>query len=388
MINAESVLNAAPDAMVIVDEKGTILLANLQTEKLFACHRDELIGKPVETLIPELRASQGNHHSQYFQAAHARPIGSDVKLQALRRNGAEVPVEISLSPLVTDEGTLVIAAIRDVTERRAAQTTAADAQTTTEEAHRAAVDAQRRAEEANRAKDEFLATLSHELRTPLNAILGWSTILASGHLNIEASGRAVQSVIRSARQQTRLVDDLLDVSRIVAGSLRLTVESVALAPVVEAAIDTIRLAADAKFIQLQVVLDSSDVVVAGDHARLQQIVWNLLSNAVKYTPKGGRILISLEYTNSFAEIVVKDSGRGIEPAFLPFVFERFRQADSSSTRAIGGLGLGLAIVRHLAELHGGTVNAHSEGANLGTTFTVRLPTSAVLADHGQTTLTP
>jgi PAS domain S-box-containing protein len=388
MIKAESVLNAAPDAMVIVDGKGTVVLANPQTEKLFACDREELIGRLVETLIPGFRHAHFVHRANNFQAADAHPLGSDVPLKALRKDGREVPVEISLSPLETDQGTLVIVAVRDVTGRRAAQTTAEDDQTTAQDAQKTAVDAQRTAEEANRIKDEFLATLSHELRTPLNAILGWSTILASGHLNIEASSRAVQSVIRSARQQTRLVDDLLDVSRIVSGSLRLTVESVALAPVIEAAIDTIRLAAEAKFIQLQVVLDSSEVVVSGDHARLQQIVWNLLSNAVKYTPKDGRILVTLEYTNSVAQITVKDSGRGIEPDFLPFVFDRFRQADSSSTRAIGGLGLGLAIVRHLVELHGGTADAHSEGANLGATFTVRLPIRAVQTDRRHGTPTP
>jgi PAS domain S-box-containing protein len=389
MIRAESVLDAAPDAMVIVDEKGTILLANIQAEKLFVCNRDDLIGKPVEILIPErLRSSHLDHRAKFFQDAHRRAMDADLNLQALRKDGEEIPVEISLSPLVTDHRTLVIAAIRDVTGRRAAQTTAEDAQTTAVDARRTAEDAQRKAEEANRIKDDFLATLSHELRTPLNAILGWSTILASGHLSIEASSRAVQSVIRSARQQTRLVDDLLDVSRIVSGSLHLTVQSVALAPVVEAAIDTVRLGAEAKFIQLQVVLDSSEVVVAGDHARLQQIIWNLLSNAVKYTPKGGRILVSLEYTNSVAQLTVKDSGRGIEPAFLPFVFDRFRQADSSSTRAIGGLGLGLAIVRHLVELHGGTVDAHSDGDNLGATFTVCLPIRAVQSDRRYTTHTP
>jgi PAS domain S-box-containing protein len=385
MIKAESVLNAAPDAMVIVDEKGAIVLANRQTEKLFACDHEELIGKPVEALIPGFRGADLVHRSHSFQAADAHPPGADLTLQALRKDGEEVPVEISLSPLETDQGTLVIAAVRDVTGRRAAQTTAEDAQTTAVDARRTAEHGQRKAEEANRIKDDFLATLSHELRTPLNAILGWSTILASGHLSIEASSRAVQSVIRCARQQTRLVDDLLDVSRIVSGSLHLTVQSLALAPVVEAAIDTVRLGAEAKFIQLQVVLDSSEVVVAGDHARLQQIVWNLLSNAVKYTPKGGRILVSLEYTNSVAQLTVKDSGRGIEPDFLPFVFDRFRQADSSSTRAIGGLGLGLAIVRQLVELHGGTVDVHSEGANLGATFTVRLPIRTVQTDSRHTT---
>jgi CheY-like chemotaxis protein len=179
------------------------------------------------------------------------------------------------------------------------------------------------------------------------------------------------------------VDDLLDVSRIITGSLRLTIEPVALTPIVEAAIDTIRPAALAKSIDLRVVLDSSDLVIGGDQARLQQIVWNLMSNAVKYTPKHGHISITLERTNSMAQLVVKDSGRGIPASFLPFVFDRFRQADSTTTRAIGGLGLGLAIVRHLVDMHGGTVEAQSEGDSLGSTFKVRLPIRAVMATRNQ-----
>jgi len=383
MINAQSVLDAAPDAMVVVDEKGTIVLANLWTEKLFVCNRDELIGKPVEILIPErFRSSHLDHRSKFFQAAHRRPMGAGLNLRALRKDGEEFPVEISLSPLLTDGCTMVIATIRDVTGPRDAQTTAEDW------ARRLAPDAQRMAVETDRSKDEFFATVSHELRTLLSATVGWSTILASRHLNIEPSDRAVQNIGRSALQQTRFVEDLLDISRIVYGTLRMTVEPVALAPVVEAAVDTIRLAAEAKFIELQVVLDSREVLVDGDSLRLQQIVWNLLENAVKYTPDGGRILVSLEYTNSVAQLTVKDSGRGIEPAFLPFVFDRFRRGNNSSTSAIGGLGLGLAIVRHLVELHRGIVEAHSEGDGLGATFTVRLPIRIEPSDHRHTTPTP
>jgi CheY-like chemotaxis protein/two-component sensor histidine kinase len=191
--------------------------------------------------------------------------------------------------------------------------------------------------------------------------------------------------MRSARQQASLIDDLLDMSRIITGKLRLTVEPVALTPVVEAAVDAIRPAASAKSIGLEVVLDSSDIVVPGDHARLQQIVWNRMSNAVRYTPKGGHILVTLERIDSKAEVTVKDSGRGISPSFLPYVFDRFRQADSTTTRATGGLGLGLAIVRHLVDLHGGTVEAQSEGENRGATFRVRLPIRPIAATRGRAT---
>ena len=193
MINAQSVLDAAPDAMVVVDEKGTIVLANLLTEKLFVCHRDELIGQPVEILIPErFRSSHLDHRSKFFQAADRRPMGADLNLHALRKDGGEFPVEISLSPLLTDGSTMVIATIRDVTGRRGTQTTAEDW------ARRLARDAQRTAVEADRSKDEFFATVSHELRTLLSATVGWSTILASRHLNIEPSDRAVQNISRSA----------------------------------------------------------------------------------------------------------------------------------------------------------------------------------------------
>jgi signal transduction histidine kinase len=243
--------------------------------------------------------------------------------------------------------------------------------------------AENEARDANRVKDEFLATLSHELRTPLSAILGWSTMLADGRLDAAHSRRAVQSIARSARNLARLVDDVLDVSRVVNGSLRLDVESVLMTSVVDGAVDSVRPAAEAKSIDLSVVVDRSELVVAGDHGRLQQIVGNLLSNAVKFTPKGGHVRVTLERANSWAELVVADTGRGIDPEFLPFVFEPFRQADGKTTRSVGGLGLGLAIVRDLVELHGGSVRAESAGEGLGATFTVRLPIRAVKPDRRQ-----
>jgi signal transduction histidine kinase len=243
-------------------------------------------------------------------------------------------------------------------------------------AYRAAVT---EAKSANRIKDEFLAMLSHELRTPLTAILGWSSMLAAGSLDATASPRAVQSIARNARQLAQLVDDVLDVSRIVTSSLQMDIQSVALTPVIEAAVDTIRPSADAKAIGLHVVLNPAELLVAGDSARLQQIVWNLLSNAVKNTPEGGLVHVTLERVKSRAEIVVSDTGRGISPEFLPFVFDRFRQENSGSTGTSGGLGLGLAIVRQLVDLHGGSVRAESGGENLGATFTVTLPIRAVHA---------
>jgi PAS domain S-box-containing protein len=235
------------------------------------------------------------------------------------------------------------------------------------------------AEEINRIKDEFLATVSHELRTPLNAIVGWTQILRMKNYARDAFPQAIEVIDRNARLQSQIINDIMDVSRIITGKLRLEVSPVRLDSVIEAAVDTVRPAADAKDVRIQVVVDSSAPPVAGDASRLQQVIWNLLSNAVKFTPKGGRILVRLERVNSSVKIIVSDSGSGINPDFLPFVFDRFRQADSSSSRQQGGLGLGLAIVRHLIEAHGGTVEAQSEGVNQGATFTVSLPVVAGLA---------
>jgi signal transduction histidine kinase/ActR/RegA family two-component response regulator len=234
-------------------------------------------------------------------------------------------------------------------------------------------DAREAAEAGNRAKDEFLALLSHELRTPLNAVYGWARMLRAGQIRDEGSQRALDAIIRNANAQVQLIDDLLDVSRVISGKMRLDVQSVDLKAVVEAALDAVRPAAEAKAIRLQPVLDPRAGPISGDPARLQQIVWNLLMNAVKFTDKGGRVQIHLQRINSHVEIVVSDTGRGIAADLLPFIFDRFRQGDSSSTRTHGGLGLGLALVKHLVDLHGGSVAAQSDGEGKGATFIVKLP---------------
>jgi signal transduction histidine kinase len=231
------------------------------------------------------------------------------------------------------------------------------------------------AETANRMKDEFLATVSHELRTPLNAIIGWTHMMRRGHLDDETKSRALETIERNAKSQAQLVEDLLDVSRMVSGKLLLKKVSVDVASVINAAIDAVQLAASSKDIELQVTLDPYARHVLGDASRLQQIVWNLLSNAIKFTPSGGRVNVYLERRKSNIAIRVTDTGQGIAPEFLPYVFERFRQADGGSTRRHGGLGLGLALVRHLAELHGGTIQAISEGEGQGATFIIELPST-------------
>lgn len=247
--------------------------------------------------------------------------------------------------------------------------------------------ARQEAETANRVKDEFLAVLSHELRTPLNPILGWSKLLQSGKLDATKTAFALETIQRNVNLQTQLIDDLLDVSRILRGKLLLNMHPVNLASITAAGIETVRLAAEAKSIQIQTYFDPDLGKVLGDAGRLQQVVWNLLSNAVKFTPTGGRVEIRLEQIDSNAQISVSDTGNGIEPEFIPYMFETFRQADSTITRKFGGLGLGLAIARHLVELHGGTINAHSAGSGLGATFLVQLPLINSLPYDTTTTLT-
>jgi signal transduction histidine kinase/CheY-like chemotaxis protein len=239
------------------------------------------------------------------------------------------------------------------------------------------------AEQASRVKDEFLATLSHELRTPLNAILGWSRLIDKNPGDPETVREGVRVITRNARVQADLIADLLDMSRIISGKLRLELEDVNLSDVVAASMDAIRHTADAKGIRIQAVLSPFLDTVRGDAGRLQQVVWNLLSNAVKFTPKGGDVEVVLARKGSRAEITIRDTGPGIEPELLPHLFERFRQGDASAARKHGGLGLGLSIVKQLVELHGGSVRAESRGAGQGATFTVELPLALVDPSEGE-----
>jgi signal transduction histidine kinase/ActR/RegA family two-component response regulator len=243
--------------------------------------------------------------------------------------------------------------------------------------------ARREAEAASRLKDEFLATLSHELRTPLTSILGWANLLHNGALNEEARAQALETIVRNAQTQKRLIDDLLDVSRIISGKLRLDVRQTGLGPVIEDAIEVVRPAADARRINITYQGDPAVGPIPADPGRILQVVWNLLFNAVKFTPEGGRVDVRLERAGSRARVVVSDTGQGIRPEFLPHVFDRFRQADGATTRVYGGLGLGLAIVRHLVEAHGGTVKAESEGEGRGATFSVTLPILAVRMESAE-----
>ncbi|MBD2503102.1 PAS domain S-box protein [Anabaena azotica] len=285
--------------------------------------------------------------------------------QYIHRNGRRVSIVLGIA-LLNDCDDQGVAFVLDISERKLAEQQR-DRLLCAERI------ARKEAEIANRIKDEFLAVLSHELRTPLNPILGWSKLLRSREFDAATTDRALETIERNARLQTQLIEDLLDVSRILQGKLSLNVSPVSLPIVIEAAIDTVRLAAEAKGIKIGSTFDSDIDQVIGDANRLQQVFWNLLSNAVKFTPAGGKVEIHLKQVNQQAQIQVIDTGKGITPEFLPYVFDYFRQADGTTTRKFGGLGLGLAIVRQVVELHGGTVVAKSAGEGLGATFTVNLP---------------
>jgi PAS domain S-box-containing protein len=289
-----------------------------------------------------------------------------------RPDGSRVIVIVNIAPLTDDRGEIAgaINCFYDVTERKnfecERETLLANERASRTEA-----------EEANRSKDIFLATLSHEVRTPLNAMLGWATILRNKQCTEQEVREGAEVIERNCRAQAQLIDDVLEVSRIVSGKLRLEIKPCDLASVIYAAIDVVRPAADAKRINVTAAIDPGAGPSSCDDVRIQQVVWNLLSNAIKFTPKGGRVQVTLDREESHARIVVSDNGQGIERGLLPYVFDRFRQADSSTRRKLGGLGLGLSIVKHIVEQHGGTVEASSDGEGRGATFIVRLPIQAV-----------
>ena len=363
-----AVLDTALDAVISMDATGRVTFWNPRAEQIFGWSREEAVGKPVAELIipPNKRAAHASGLAHYLRTGEGRLLNRRVEMIAVRRDGSEVPVELALVAVQEGEYHTFSAFLRDITERKRAEAER-------DRLFMAAEKARTEAEAASRAKDEFLATLSHELRTPLTSIVGWVYLLRSGKLDPSGVARGLETIDRNAMLQAQLVSDILDMSRIMAARFRLNVRPVELAPVVAAAIDSLVPAASAKSIRLQPVLDPSTGIVSGDADRLQQVVWNLLSNAIKFTPEGGRVDVTLQRVDAHLELTVSDTGRGVAPGFLPHLFERFRQADASTTRAHGGLGLGLAIVRHITELHGGTVQAESEGEGKGTTFRVRFP---------------
>jgi PAS domain S-box-containing protein len=363
-----AILDGAVDAVVGMNEAGCVDFWNPRAEQVFAWTAEEARGRAVADLIvPERFRHAHREGFARFLASGQERLNRRLEVTGRRRDGSEFPAEVTLIAFRRPDGSVRCTAfVADITERKAAEDERARLLAAAEEARG-------QAEAANRLKDEFLATLSHELRTPLNAIVGWVHLLRTGRLDENTTARALETIDRNAKIQTQLITDILDVSRIVSGKLRVRMRALELAPIVEAARDTVRLAAEAKGLRLAVALDPQAGPVMGDPDRLQQIVWNLLANAIKFTPDGGRVDVEVHREGAQVVMRVSDNGVGILPDFLPYVFERFRQADASTTRPQGGLGLGLAIVRHLSEVHGGSVRAESGGPGLGATFTLRLP---------------
>ena len=362
------------DAVIATDLNGAIKLINPVAEALTGWPAAEAVNKPLTEVFhiinEETRTPVESPFAIIKRAGQVVDIANHTTL--ITRDGRELPIEDSGAPIRDHAGKIigVIIVFHDVGERRRAEQ---------EREHllgreRAARGA---AEAADRLKDEFLATVSHELRTPLNAILGWAAMLNRGGLAAETAHNAAEIIERNARAQAEIISDILDVSRIITGKLHIDPQTVELAPIIMATVETVYPAANAKAITLTVALDDAPGFVAADPDRLQQIIWNLVANAIKFTPHGGHVEIRLTQSDAHLELRVSDDGIGISAQFLPHVFERFRQADSSTTRAHGGLGLGLAIVRHLVELHGGTVSAESAGVGQGAAFTVRLPLAKV-----------
>jgi PAS domain S-box-containing protein len=366
----QAISDSTDDVIFAKDIDGRLRYANPATLLLLGKTLDQVLGKTDAELLGDESAARSvmENDRRIMQTGISEEIEERVPLA----DGSH-RVWVSQKIPNRDASGKVIGLLgvsRDITDRKQS-----------EEAKQALLDTERQAradaDRASRMKDEFLATLSHELRTPLNAIMGWAAILSSDQATEEDRITGMETILRNAQVQTRIIEELLDMSRIVSGKIRLDVQQISLVSVVQAAIDTVRPAADAKNVRIIPVLDPYPGPLSGDPNRLQQVFWNLLSNAVKFTPKGGQVQVVLERVHSQIEVRIADSGEGIRSDFLPFVFDRFRQADASTTRRHGGLGLGLAIVKQLVELHGGTVGVSSRGTGEGATFSVIMPVAAV-----------
>jgi len=362
------------DAVISTDVEGRVTFMNRVAESLTGWRQAEALGRFLteifQILNEESRQPVENPVLRALSAVTTVGLANHTIL--ISKDGMEWPIDDLAAPIRGEQGEILGAVLvfRDISERKRMEMEQ-------ERLLSAAQRAQKEAEQANRLKDEFLATASHELRTPLTAVVGWSRMLRTGKLDAENSARALEAIERNATLQTKLIDDLLDVSRIITGKLTLDRRPIEIAHVVSDAVNTVRPAADAKNIAIETSFYTQAGPVLGDANRLQQVIWNLLSNAVKFTPKNGRIEVALQRVNSEVEISVGDSGEGISSEFLPYVFDRFRQGDGKTTRLHSGLGLGLAIVRQLVELHGGTVSAHSDGPGRGSIFKLRLPVLSI-----------
>ena len=364
-----SLLENANDIIYSHDLEGNYLTINRACEEVTGYTRKEILGglNIAQVVVPE----HLEHAKEMTLRKLSDPSATVYEVDIFTKDRRRLTLEVSTRISYRNGKPVAVEGIgRDITERKRI-----------ERAREELLEREQRArlelEEASRIKDEFLATVSHELRTPLTAMLGWSHLLRTGKLDEKNAAHAIETIERNARSQAQLIEDLLDVSRIITGKLHLDARPVEPAGIIEGALEAVRPAAEAKGVKLSKQIDATIRSVFGDPARLQQIVWNLLSNAIKFTSEGGSVEIRLERVASHFQIVVHDTGEGISHDFLPYVFDRFRQADARTTRRHGGLGLGLAIVRHLVEMHGGTVQAESPGEGFGSTFAVKLPLIAV-----------
>ncbi|PYS73987.1 MAG: hybrid sensor histidine kinase/response regulator [Acidobacteria bacterium] len=348
-----SIVDSSEDAIISKSLAGIITSWNNSAERMFGYTPEEAIGKSITIVIPaELREEETMILSRLRQGERIEHF----ETIRLTKSGKRINISLTVSPVRNKLGEIIGASARLLASERAAR---------------------ERAEAASRAKDEFVAMISHEIRSPLNAILGWSQMLRQGALDKTATTNALESIERNARAQAQLVSDLLDVSRVITGKLRINARPVDIMDSLESALESVHPAAEAKQIILDVQTEPYATVVTGDADRLQQVLWNLLSNAVKFTPRQGRVSVKITRIDSYLEVAVSDSGIGIPQEFLPFIFDRFSQADTTSTRKHAGLGLGLAIARHIIELHGGTITAESAGEGKGSTFRITLPVRAI-----------
>ena len=378
-----AIVESSADAIISKTLQGRITTWNQAATTLFGYEAAEMIGEPLLRLIPtELHYEEDEILTKLRRGERIEHY----ETVRMTKDGRRIDVSLSVSPLRDARGVVIGASkiARDITDRKRTETALRE-----REALLRSIAAEREqllgseraaraeAERLGHVKDEFLATLSHELRTPLNAIQGWATLLRQRELSPQDRERGLETIERNVRAQAQIVNDLLDMSRIISGKVHLDVQPIELRNVIEAAIDVVRPSADAKRIRIHTRLDSDIGTMRADPNRLQQVLWNLLTNAVKFTPSEGQIQVILERVDSHVEVTVTDTGLGIQPEFLPHVFDRFRQADASTTRRHGGLGIGLSIVKNLIELHGGSVRAASGGESRGSTFVVSLPIAAV-----------
>jgi PAS domain S-box-containing protein len=378
----KAIVATSDDAIISKDLNGIVKSWNLSAERMFGYTAEEMIGKSITVLFPVDRLSE---EPQILDQLRRGQRVDHFETVRLCKDGSPLDVSVTISPIIGPDGMItgVSKIARDITSiNRVLREREAMLQRETA--------ARAEAERTSRIKDEFLATLSHELRTPLNAILGWATILRTGGSNVsqEEYVQGLEVIERNARAQAQLIEELLDMSRIINGKLRLDVQAVDLQVVISEALESVVPAAESREIRLTKVLDPKGALITGDPNRLQQVLWNLLTNAIKFTPKGGRVQVFLARVNSHVEISVVDSGQGIAAEFLPQLFDRFSQADTSISRQHGGLGLGLALVKSLVEMHGGNVKAYSEGVGQGTTIIVSLPLTVVQRPAHEPLLTP